>query len=73
MVVLGGGALFLMSQVPLLCVWAAICKDQVLDGPASGGKGSNGRNKLDCMRGKGEGVHLSPATFFHPGAWQVGH
>jgi len=28
-------------------------QDRVLDGPASGGKGSNGRNYLDCIRGKG--------------------
>ena len=28
-------------------------EDRVLDGSASGGKGSNGRNELDCIRGKG--------------------
>ena len=28
------------------------CEDQVFDGPASGGKGSKGRNELDCIRGK---------------------
>ena len=28
------------------------CEDWVLDGPASGGKGSKGRNQLDCIRGK---------------------
>ena len=26
------------------------CEDRVLDGPASGEKGSNGRSKLDCIR-----------------------
>ena len=29
------------------------CEDRVLDGPASGEKGSKGRNELDCIRGKG--------------------
>ena len=29
------------------------CEDQVLDGPASAGKGSHGRHLLDCIRGKG--------------------
>ena len=29
------------------------CEGRVLDGPASGGKGSKGRNELDCIRGKG--------------------
>ena len=28
------------------------CEDRVQDGPASGGKGSKGRNYLDCIRGK---------------------
>ena len=28
------------------------CEDRVLDGPASGGKDSKGRNKLGCIRGK---------------------
>ena len=28
------------------------CEDRVLDGPASGGKGSKGGNWLDCIRGK---------------------
>ena len=30
------------------------CEDRVLDGLASGGKGANGRNSLDCIRGKGQ-------------------
>jgi len=34
-------------------VGCAACADRVLDGPASGKKGSNGRNELDCIRGKG--------------------
>ena len=29
------------------------CENRVLDGLASGEKGSKGRNKLDCIRGKG--------------------
>jgi len=29
------------------------CEDRVPDGPASGGKGSKGKNSLDCIRGKG--------------------
>ena len=29
------------------------CDDRVLYGPASGGKGSKGRNWLDCIRDKG--------------------
>ena len=29
------------------------CEDRVLGGPASGEKGSKGRNELDCIRGKG--------------------
>ena len=32
---------------------AGACVDRVLDRPASGKKGSTGRNKLDCIRGKG--------------------
>ena len=32
------------------------CEDRVRDGPASGGKGSKGRNYLDCIRGNG--LHL---------------
>ena len=28
-------------------------EDRVLDGLASGGKGSKGRHQLDCIRGKG--------------------
>jgi len=31
----------------------ANCEDWVLDGPASGEKGSKGRSWLDCIRGKG--------------------
>ena len=27
------------------------CEDWILDGPASGGKGSKGRNYLDCYSG----------------------
>ena len=51
MVVLGGG-LFLMSEVPLYPTQRAgraataveeACEDQVLDGPASGKKGSKDR------------------------------
>ena len=35
------------------------CEDRVLDGPASGVKGSKGGNLLDCIRGKGvKGVGL---------------
>ena len=33
-----------------------VCEDRVRDGPASGGKGSKGRNYLDCIRGNG--LHL---------------
>ena len=33
------------------------CEDWVRDGPASGEKGSKGRNYLDCIRGNG--LHLS--------------
>ena len=29
------------------------CEDRVRDGPASGGKGSKGRNSLDCIWGLG--------------------
>ena len=29
------------------------CEDRILDGPASGGKSSKGRNYLDCIWGKG--------------------
>jgi hypothetical protein len=29
------------------------CDDRDLDGPASGDKGSKGRNELNCIRGKG--------------------
>ena len=32
------------------------CEDRVRDGPASGKKGSKGRNYLDCIRGNG--LHL---------------
>ena len=32
------------------------CEDRVLDRPASGNKGSKGRNELDCIRGKGGGL-----------------
>jgi hypothetical protein len=32
---------------------AVTCEDRVLDGPASGEKGSNGSNWLDCIRDKG--------------------
>ena len=43
-----------MSEVPLHIPspWCEICEDRVLEGPASGGKGSKGRNWLDCIRGK---------------------
>ena len=34
------------------------CEDRVLDGPASGGKGSKGRNELDCIRKMREGVTI---------------
>ena len=38
-------------------------EDRVLDGPASGGKGSKGRNELDCIRGKGhEAPYLPDGT-----------
>ena len=30
-----------------------LCEDRVRDGPASGEKGSKGRNYLDCIRGNG--------------------
>jgi len=43
-----------MSEVPLYTSCGGrLCEDRVLDGPASGGKGSKGRNELDCIRGKG--------------------
>ena len=32
------------------------CEDRVLEGPASGKKGSKGRNDLGCIRGKGRPV-----------------
>ena len=43
-----------MSEVPLHIPspGCEICEDRVLEGPASGGKGSKGRNWLDCIRGK---------------------
>ena len=34
--------------------------DRVLDGPASGGKGSKGRNELDCTRGKSANAVVLP-------------
>ena len=48
-----------MSKVPLygtsvhIQVKPGTCEDQVLEGPASGGKGSKFRNQFDCIRGKG--------------------
>ena len=35
------------------CLRWVVCEDRVLDGPASGDKGSKGMNQLDCIRGKG--------------------
>ena len=42
---------------------ACSCEDRVLDGPASGVKGSKGTNSLNCIRGEGlKGPHrVSPA------------
>ena len=33
-------------------VCGAMCEDRVLDGPVSWGKGSKGKNLLDCIWGK---------------------
>jgi hypothetical protein len=39
------------------------CEDRVRDGPASGEKGSKGRNYLDCIRGKRrKGTYLPEGT-----------
>ena len=32
--------------------YQSLCEDRVLDGPASGGKGSKDKNYLDCTCGK---------------------
>ena len=38
---------------------AGACEARVLHGPALGRKGSNSRNKLDCIRGKGVRAPIS--------------
>ena len=40
----------------------AFCEDRVLDGPASGKKGSKGKNQLDCIRDKGSGMAAMAST-----------
>ena len=42
------------------------CDDRVLDKPASGGEGSEGRTYLDCIRGKGVSNHLQKLGGIRP-------
>ena len=42
------------NKDPLLGLF--MCEDWVLDGPASGGKGTHGRIKLDSIRGEGVSI-----------------
>ena len=70
-----GGRCFLVGEVPLYWIdlfrsgsFSTDCADRVLDGPASGGKGSKGMIQLDCIREKGPLLRrsLRSPTLRHP-------
>ena len=72
----GAGAVLGSSLRRRWHLHAPHCQHRVLDGPALGGKGSKGRNWLDCIRGKrrkGPDLPEGMVSVNHPGPGPHAH